>query len=457
MLVDGDGGDGGGGGDGGDGGSGGDGTEVACPPSASAVDDVEVPLAAVIGLINASTGRLVRLVAQALETGVWAQAGIRSPEHWLAWKGGISLGRARRLVTLASRSVDLPVTTAALAAGELSEDQAVEVARHVPAAHDAEVAALARQATVSQIRTVARRYTFQPAPTEQDEHAPLETPEEVVDRNRLSFGFGDDGRWWCRADLDAELGALVERALEACRDAELADRRPDTDAAGPTMRVTWGEALVRLGSAALSGLAGGRPAGDQHQVILHVRADEPAAATHLHLGPALPAATRRELGCDATVRWLLEDADGVPIKLGRRQRTFSAAQRVLVEDRYGGECARPGCGRRRGLHLHHHKHWEDGGTTDLDNALPLCGTDHRLHHRGLLGITGDPARPTSLVFTDHHGRVLTRGAEPIPPDPERPLAGTGEHLGVAPASWLHPPGEQLDRWSIWFDDPPSAA
>ena len=199
MLVDGDGGDGGGGGDGGDGGSGGDGTEVACPPSASAVDDVEVPLAAVIGLINASTGRLVRLVAQALETGVWAQAGIRSPEHWLAWKGGVSLGRAHRL------------------------------------------------------------------------------------------------------------------------------------------------------------------------------------------------------------------------------------------------------------------YWEDGGTTDLDNALPLCGADHRLHHRGLLGITGDPARPTSLVFTDHHGRVLTRGAEPIPPDPERLLAETKEHLGVAPASWLHRPENDSTAGRSGFEDPPSAA
>ena len=441
-----------------DGGGSGTGSGAATSLPPSAIDDVEVPLAEVIGLINASTGRLVQLVAQALETGVWAQVGIRSPEHWLAWKGGVSLRRARRLVTLARRSVELPATTAALVIGELSEDQAVEVALHVPAAHDAEVAALARHATVSQVRTVARCYTFEPPPpTEQDEPTPRETPEAVVDRNRLRFGFGDDGRWWCRADLDAELGALVQRALEACRDVELADRRPEAEVDAPPSRVTWGEALVRLGSAALAGLAGGRPAGDQHQVILHVRADEPSAPTHLHLGPALPAAVRRELGCDATVRWLLEDAEGVPIKLGRRQRTFSALQRILIEDRYGGACARPGCERRRGLHLHHHRHWEDGGATDLDNAFPLCGADHRLHHRGLLGITGDPARPESLVFTDHLGRVLTRGAEPVPPEVERPLAETGQGLGVRAATWRHPPGERLDRWAIRFEDPPSAA
>ena len=214
---------------------------------------------------------------------------------------------------------------------------------------------------------------------------------------------------------------------------------------------------MRLGSAALSGLAGGRPAGDQHQVILHIRADDPSAPTYLHLGPALPAPVRRELGCDATVRWLLEDAEGIPINLGRRQRTFSAQQRILIEDRYGGACARPGCQRRRGLHLHHHQHWEEGGLTDLDNAFPLCDTDHRLHHRGLLGIAGDPARPESLVFTDHHGRVLTRGAEPSPPDAEVPLTETAQRLGAGSPAWRHPLGERLDRWAIWFEDPPSAA
>lgn len=426
-------------------------------PTAAAVEAVEVPLAAHIGFINASTGAVVRLVEQALETGVWEQAGIRSPAHWLAWKGGMSLGRARRLVTLARRAAELPATTAALAAGTLSEEQAVEVGLHVPAPHEAEVAAFAHHATVSQVRTVARRCDFPPEPTAPDEPVADLTPEEVVERNRVSFGFGDDGRWWCRADLDTDLGALVQKALEACRDAEHHDRHPDADGNAPVSGVTWADALVRLSSAALSGLAGDRPAADQYQVILHVRADQADAPTSVHLGPALPAQAHRHLTCDATVRWLLEDAEGVPIKLSRKQRTFSARQRILIEDRYGGACARPGCQRRRGLHLHHHQHWEDGGTSDLDNAFPLCGADHRLHHHGLLGVAGDPARPDSLVFTDHHGRVLTRGAGSLPPDPSRPLDATARDIGLGHPDWRHPSGERLDPWCIGFDDAPSAA
>lgn len=162
---------------------------------------------------------------------------------------------------------------------------------------------------------------------------------------------------------------------------------------------------------------------------------------------------RRHLSCDSTVRWLLEDADGVPLKLGRRQRAFSAPQRTLIEDLHGGQCARPGCGRRRGLHLHHHVHWEDGGETDITNALPLCGSDHRLHHQGLLGITGDPSRPETLVFTDQHGRVLTRAAAPRPPDPDKGLDATARRLGLPEPHWEHPTGERLDHWSINFHDP----
>jgi hypothetical protein len=250
----------------------------------------------------------------------------------------------------------------------------------------------------------------------------------------------------------------VQRALEACRDAELHDRRPDGAGDGVIRtRVTWADALGRLCDAALTGLAGDRPAGDRHQVILHVRADDPAAPTHLHLGPAVPAAVRRSLSCDSTVRYLLEDAGGVPLALGRKQRSVSSAQRTQVEHRYAGRCAAPGCERHRGLHVHHLRHWEDGGTTDLANLVPLCGAHHRLHHLGHLGIRGDGTDPASLVFTDHHGLVLDPRGRAVLPDPGRRLGDVAGDLGVPPPRWQHPPGDRLDTWWITFRDPPGAA
>src|SRR5436305_7147292 len=103
-------------------------------------DVIEAEMAQVCGVLNASTGRLVALVARALDSGAYQQAGIHSPEQWVSWKCGVSAGRARRLVAMARRLGELPTTRESLEAGALSEDQVAVMCRHGPAAADAEVA-----------------------------------------------------------------------------------------------------------------------------------------------------------------------------------------------------------------------------------------------------------------------------------------------------------------------------
>lgn len=43
-------------------------------------------------------------------------------------------------------------------------------------------------------------------------------------------------------------------------------------------------------------------------------------------------------------------------------------------------CRFPGCAATRHLHAHHVEHWVDGGPTDLDNLVLLCGAHHRFVH-----------------------------------------------------------------------------
>src|SRR5947209_3376314 len=136
-------------------------------------DVIEAEMAQVCGVLNATTGRLVALVAQALDSGAYQQAGIHSPEQWVAWKCGVSRGRARRLVAMARRLPQLPKTKESLEAGALSEDQVAVVCRHAPAACDAEVAAFATQATVSQLSRTLRDYTWEP-PADDTEDQPAE-------------------------------------------------------------------------------------------------------------------------------------------------------------------------------------------------------------------------------------------------------------------------------------------
>ena len=85
-----------------------------------AVERVQARLAVVCGRLNAGHGELVELAGEALESGLWAQAGIHSPAQWLAWQTGLSPARAAQIVRIAERRGELPVTCAALAAGALS-------------------------------------------------------------------------------------------------------------------------------------------------------------------------------------------------------------------------------------------------------------------------------------------------------------------------------------------------
>jgi hypothetical protein len=400
---------------------------------------IEAELARACGTANMATARQVELIAQALENGSYAGAGVRSAEHWVAWQCGVSARRARELVRMARRLPELPETAAAFARGELAEDQVGVICRHVPAHNDAEAAELARFATVSQLRRTLGRYGFAPVPPPPAGPEPEVDPEPPEPR-RVSFGYGDDGSWRLSALLPADEGAVVERSLSLARQ-DLVAEAEGTDDKGA---VTWADALVAVGERYLASDASARPYAERHLVFLHLDADARGRSANLHLGPFLPDALRRQLGCDARARIVLRDG-GVAVSVGRSARIVPERTRMAVEQRDGG-CRVPGCDRRRWLQVHHIRHWEDGGATDTPNLVALCSRHHRLHHRGLLAIEGDADDPDGLVFTDFRGRRLTGSGRPAPP-PQLALTAT----------YSHPTGERIDPACVWFRPPPSTA
>src|SRR3954447_11939519 len=158
-------------------------------PLDEAIDAVVADVAEVCGIINAAEARLVALITRVVDKGLWAGHGILSPEHWVAWRCGVSAGRARQLVAIAPRPHELPLHAALLDAGEITVDQAALVAKYAPTEKDAEVAAQTSQMTVSQLRRILSNYQFS------DESEPDRPVEEHRD---LTFGT-DERSWWLRA------------------------------------------------------------------------------------------------------------------------------------------------------------------------------------------------------------------------------------------------------------------
>jgi hypothetical protein len=265
-------------------------------------------------------------------------------------------------------------------------------------------------------------------------------PREAELRRRRAFRLGRETAGMTPFHGYADpMGAALLRAAIADRTARhgtprfVADDDPsvERDADGPLLRdgrsrdqraydvliglVTAGVRIDRDGTAPL-------------HTVATVQAVVTAADLTAGRGPAwlddvvepITARTAAEIACDGGVSVTVVDDRSRPLRQGRRQRYFTAAQRQALAVRDGG-CVMPQCTAPPSwTHAHHVVEWQHGGATDVDNGVLLCGYHHHLVHEGdfrLRMIEGlpqllappwiDPERRWRPV-----GRPRWRGVEP---------------------------------------------
>ena len=116
------------------------------------------------------------------------------------------------------------------------------------------------------------------------------------------------------------------------------------------------------------------------------------------------------------------DAHGVPLSVGRRTRSISAAiKRALrLRDR---TCRFPGCTHSRYVDGHHIEHWANGGATALSNLMLLCSAHHTLLHEGGCRVEANSANGWN--FFDHRNRLID--AQPV----RTPSSDVGARHGLA--------------------------
>ena len=346
---------------------------------------------------------------------------MRSLAHWLTWQAGMSPGHAREVVRLAEARETHPAVMSSFAAGAMSVDQAA-VATRGPAYLDSQ---FAETAPWPRCRNCARwsglhgrsrwRRTNPTAPEES-----------------LACWFDDDGRYRLRGELDADHGRIIDSALTEARDALFHAGQP---------KVTWAHALVEMAQRWLDAV----PTEERRERFRANWFIDPTNPLPAHWRDGLAGArvAARLLSCDGTMAPVFTEA-ARPVCVGRTQRAIPDRTRRLVLAR-DAKCRVPWCSQTRWLQVHHVVHQADGGGHDTPNLIAICPADHRLHHLGLLGISGNADDPDGLVFTDPAGRVIDPAARPAiptgpPPAPAKP--------------YEHPLGERLQRWAVVFPDPP---
>ena len=377
--------------------------------------------------------------------------GFRSCAHWLSWRTGLDLGAAREKVRVAAALADLNHIGAAMACGIISYSKVRALSRVASPVTEARLLAVACAATAEQVERLVRgwrRLDREAAAAE-----PGEPGEQVWQAQRgLSLRVDEEGMVVVRGRLLPEVGAVVQRALEAALKQVPAEAADGTEWSAAQRRA---DALGVVAESALAGKLDPGSAGDRYQVTVHVDAaalvgpdiaagaisaetrsavataregGAPAAvaagsvasdagtisaetrttdrtvpqATPCATGTAsgavieqddglfLSTAAARRIACDAGRVLLYHAPDGTVLDVGRRTRTIPTPLRRALESRDRQRCQFPGCQTRR-CDAHHLVHWADGGATRLSNVVLLCRFHHRaVHEEGFEVVrTGD--------------------------------------------------------------------
>ncbi len=382
------------------------------------IDELDRAIRAVAREMSAQTYRLLVLVRELDDRFGWQKWGMRSCAEWLAWRCDLSLSAAREKVRTAHALRKMPAVSAAFEDGRLSyskvraltrvvdvidEDSLLDYALRVTASQLEERCREIRNSTPESVGTAWRAWEHRSLVVSRDPlrgmlritvEMPVEDGEVVI---KAIERFAESG--------DEAIGLEFAAAHGGVRDARVglhdgAEEESLREAAPNGWRAQQADALLAMAKASLAGAL--PEASDNYLVVVHT--DD--ASLRGGIGRSdLPIETVKRLTCDGSIVKVVEDHEGTPLDVGRKQRVVSTKLRRALWSRDRG-CTFPGCRNRLYVHAHHVEHWATGGETGVGNLMLLCSHHHRLVHEGGFTIGRDADNRPYFVRPD--GRVIPR-------------------------------------------------
>ena len=302
---------------------------------------------------------------------------------------GVSNREAKQLSRVARTLEEMPNTKAKLEAGEITLSNATALASAADECGARRVdrneglLTEASQANPDDFRKRARRWS--------NVHSPDRGEEKLKrqQRRRKAHLFWSAGldMGILHAEMDSVSFGQVRQALDKHTDLL---RRDDSGGEVPPDEVRTGEqrradALVELITGRRAHTLKPLPDGERSvkaptQLVVVADLDRmdgsrpDGSCEILGTGP-VPPSILENLSPDTSVCGIIFGGKGRVLWLGRNQRLGNGAQRLAAAVRDKG-CVRCDAPVHR-TELHHLRDWYDGGPTDIDNLVSLCGPHHR--------------------------------------------------------------------------------
>ncbi|MCU1588158.1 MAG: endonuclease, partial [Frankiales bacterium] len=203
------------------------------------LEDVERNLLLWAGRVAAGEAELLRLIGEWDAREGWAAAGSLSCAQWLSWRLGLGANASRERVRVARALRQLPQTTKAMAAGQLSFSQARALTRVASGEDESTWLDLARATTAQQLEKAVRgaQRALQPV---RDAEDPAASEQRFLPR----MSWDEDGSLVLTLRIRPAHAPMVIASLEQAQAAEQADR--DAQIAAVAERLVSGEGVTAV-------------------------------------------------------------------------------------------------------------------------------------------------------------------------------------------------------------------
>ena len=345
---------------------------------------------------------------------------------------GLSGRDARRLAKVGEAVAEMPRVAQKLEDGEISLDHAVAL---VSAAEDCgadvvdgDADLLDRAARTPVDRFIKEAREFASRRSEDQGEGRLERQRKS--RKAALFSDSDSGMGVLHGEYDPVAFNLLQQAVDLYTDALWrrdggrgaqtdAVRTPDQRRADAIFEMITGKDAASHEALPIvdDGTPPGRTiAGAQLVVVADIGVldgTRPDGRCEIVGTGPVPPAFLRTLSPDTELSGAIFSREGRPLWLGRRQRLANASQRLVLAVRDGGcvLCDEP----MHRCEIHHIREWNtEGGSTDIDNLVTLCGRHHRWLHNHDRTLSYAPAKGWVSRSRSSPGAEAASGAGAVP-------------------------------------------
>lgn len=385
---------------------------------------------AIADRIEATFGGITRHKARLLyDIGVFdslrlaPKCGAKTTAGWLIRRLGISQTTAHEYVRVARKLTRHSLLAGAFADGAVNYSKVRLLMPYLAKNDEQLLVDMARDYTYHQLE--AELALFERDDEDDQAKAKPKSYVRIAERKNGRFGL------W--ADLSPLEGAQVAAALKigelAYHDVDLQDV-VERDAVDETLDALptssgFGTPTGRVMLAAFMGMVNivrSRPKNPLRTPGAHVNIVTTVdGGAYLPVGGSAASTSVAHAVANAMVRINTVNEDGLIINTSRASRLATDGQVNAMMTMWGGKCAMPGCNHSKFIELHHVHDWAAGGSTDLDNLIPLCSACHSLVSDEFIQIKAD-GPDYHFVFPDGTRHVSVNYRRPKREDTALTLA-----------------------------------